>query len=149
MTEGPTCLSEVSIYQINIDFFLQLNHSKNINSILTFLYTGGKGHPTVDGGIRVPTVIRFPGIIPRGKVIDEPTQQLDMFTTITKLIGGKIPSDRVIDGKDMLPLLQFKESKSPHKFMYHYCGEHLQATRYRPPQGDILYKATALRHPYN
>lgn len=103
-------------------------------------FRGGKGHPTVDGGIRVPTVIRFPGIIPRGKVIDEPTQQLDMFTTITKLIGGKIPSDRVIDGKDMLPLLQFKESKSPHKFMYHYCGEHLQATRYRPPQGSSVWK---------
>lgn len=100
----------------------------------------------MDGGIRVPTVIRFPGILPRGKVIDEPTQQLDMFTTITKLIGGKIPKDRVIDGKDVLPLLQFKESKSPHQFMYHYCGEHLQATRYRPPQGTCIWLLHFVTH---
>lgn len=58
-----------------------------------------------------------------------------MFTTIVNLIGGKAPTDRVLDGRDLLPLLQFKESKSPHEFIYHYCGPHLQAARYRPPKG--------------
>ena len=53
----------------------------------------------------MPTVIRFPGVLPRGKVIEEPTQQMDMFSTIVHLIGGKVPKDRTIDGKDILPLL--------------------------------------------
>lgn len=96
---------------------------------------GGKGHPAVDGGIRVPTVIRFPGVLPRAKIIDEPTQQMDMFTTIINLIGGEVPKDRTLDGKDILQLLQFKDSKSPHTFMFHYCGPHLQAARYRPEKG--------------
>nr|XP_022331454.1 steryl-sulfatase-like [Crassostrea virginica] len=103
-------------------------------------FRGGKGHPAVDGGVRVPTVVRFPGVLPRGKVIEEPTQQMDMFTTIVNLIGGKVPTDRVLDGRDLLPLLQFKESKSPHEFIYHYCGPHLQAARYRPPKGNSIWK---------
>ncbi|XP_061172195.1 steryl-sulfatase-like [Saccostrea echinata] len=103
-------------------------------------FRGGKAHPAVDGGIRVPTVIRFPGVLPRGKVIEEPTQQMDMFNTIVGLIGGKIPKDRILDGKDILPLLQFKESKTPNPFMFHYCGPHLQAVRYRPDKGKSVWK---------
>jgi hypothetical protein len=60
---------------------------------------------------------------------------MDMYNTIVDLIGGKVPGDRAVDGKNILPLLQFKDSQSPHTFMFHYCGEHLQATRYRPEKG--------------
>ncbi|XP_069116833.1 steryl-sulfatase-like [Argopecten irradians] len=101
---------------------------------------GGKAHGAVDGGIRVPSSVWYPGKIPANIVIDEPTMQMDMFTTITKLIGADVPRDRSIDGRDMYPLLEGKKLISPHEFFFHYCGPTVQAVRYRPRSGSTVWK---------
>lgn len=46
------------------------------------IYRGGKGHGAMEGGIRVPTVMRWPGVIKPGTVIDVPTSQLDLLPTL-------------------------------------------------------------------
>ena len=90
---------------------------------------GGKAM-TWDGGQREPGIFRWPGQIPPGQISDEMINIMDIFPTFTKLAGVKLPTDRVIDGADIWPLLTgVKNAKSPHKVFYYYHGLNLQAVR--------------------
>lgn len=88
----------------------------------------GKKGSTNEGGMRMPTVVYWPGKIPAGQTNDELLTAMDLLPTFAKLAGAEAPKDRVIDGKDIFPTLQGKE-KSPHEaFFYHRVNE-LQAVR--------------------
>lgn len=73
--------------------------------------TGGK-MSTWEGGIRIPGIIRWPGHIRPGTVSNDLTSQLDFFPTIMKIVGGKMPTDRPIDGLDISRIL-FKWRSDP------------------------------------
>lgn len=47
-----------------------------------------------EGGIRVPGIFRWPGVLPAGIVIDEPTSLMDIYPTVVHLAGGALPQDR-------------------------------------------------------
>ncbi|XP_078001030.1 steryl-sulfatase-like [Glandiceps talaboti] len=51
-----------------------------------------------------------------------------------------MPTDRVMDGKDLMPLMAKGSTVSAHEFMFHYCGAYLHAVRYRPREGKSTYK---------
>lgn len=104
------------------------------------IYRGGKVMGGMDGGIRVPTTVMWPGKIRPGLVIDEPTSQMDMLPTIAEMVNVPVPQDRIIDGKSMLPLLTEKESKTNHSFLFHYCGVKIVAARYRSIKGNHVFK---------
>ena len=87
---------------------------------------------TFEGGVRSPCIVRWPGHVPRARVCDEPIMETDLLPTIASLIGGKL-SDRKIDGKNILPLLEGKaDAKSPHEALIFYGGDELQAVRSGP-----------------
>jgi arylsulfatase A len=89
----------------------------------------GKG-TCYEGGIRVPFLGRWPGKIPAGTVCREPAATIDILPTLAALSGAHLPN-RVIDGKDIRPLLLGELGvKSPHQalFFYYADGE-LQAMR--------------------
>ncbi len=78
-----------------------------------------------DGGIREPTVMRWPGTIPAGKVCREVAGTIDMLPTLAGLCGGKLP-EKKIDGKDIKSLLLGEAgAKSPHE---HYALMHKEGT---------------------
>ena len=58
-----------------------------------------------EGGIRVPCIMRWPGKIPSGSSNQEITGIIDMLPTFCALADVSIPSDRVIDGRNILPYL--------------------------------------------
>ena len=85
---------------------------------------------TWEGGLRVPCVMRAPGKIPPGQVCDAVASTLDMLPTIVTLAGGKIPDDRVIDGKDIRDLMHGTPGAvSPTKAFFYYQRTRLQAVR--------------------
>lgn len=89
---------------------------------------GRKGR-TFEGGMRVPAVIRWPGEIPVGSVNDEMMTAMDLLPTFAKLAGAETPTDRVIDGQDIWPVLTQGET-SPHEaFFYHSKYGKLEAVR--------------------
>lgn len=89
----------------------------------------GKG-TMFDGGCREPCIMRWPGKIPAGKVCHEVAASIDVLPTIAEIIGVKLPKDRIIDGKSILPLMEGKPgAKSPHEAYYCYWGRSLQAVR--------------------
>ncbi len=88
----------------------------------------GKG-TSWDGGVREPTLMRWPGHIPAGKSCDAPLMTIDIFPTVSRLIGGKLP-DHKIDGLDISDVITGKTVKSPHEVLFFYYGQNnLEALR--------------------
>jgi len=84
---------------------------------------------TWEGGMREPTIMRLPGKIPAGTVCSEVAGTIDMLPTFARLAGAKLP-DRVIDGKDIWPLMTGQDgAKSPHEAYYYYRSGTLEALR--------------------
>ncbi|EGF29375.1 arylsulfatase A [Rhodopirellula baltica WH47] len=104
---------------------------------------GGKGS-TLEGGVRVPFVARWPGTIPAGTESDEAITGMDLLPTLTKLAGGEVPDDRVIDGKDIGSLLAGKpDAKSPHEAIYYLRGRGVDGIRV----GDWKYRMATDKAP--
>jgi arylsulfatase A-like enzyme len=66
----------------------------------------GRKHYLYDGGIKVPAIIRWPGVVGPGTTSDELIVGTDFFATLAKIAGGEIPQDRAIDGVDIRPALE-------------------------------------------
>jgi arylsulfatase A len=90
----------------------------------------GSGYTTMEGGMRVPCVVQWPGKIPAGISNHELCTMMDWLPTFAFLAGAQIPQDRIIDGKNIWPLVSGnKNVKTPHEFFYYYSMDQLQAVR--------------------
>lgn len=69
----------------------------------------GRKRDSHEGGIRVPGIIRWPGNIEAGSVSEVPIIGSDLFSTALALAGIPVPSDRTIDGVNILPACSGKE----------------------------------------
>jgi len=88
---------------------------------------GSKG-TTWEGGLRVPTVIRWPGKIIANTENKELLTAMDLLPTFAKLAGSSLPADRVIDGKDITSVLT-EGTASPHEAFFYHRMNALQAVR--------------------
>lgn len=80
--------------------------------------------------MREPCLMWWPGTIPAGTQCDELAVTMDLLPTICKITGASVLSDRIIDGKNILPLMKGEENaESPHEVFYYYQMEQLQAVR--------------------
>ncbi|MDX2034912.1 MAG: sulfatase [Blastocatellia bacterium] len=83
-----------------------------------------------EGGVRVPFIARFPGRIPRGKVVRAPAMTIDLLPTVAKLAGVEASKERIIDGVDIWPWLSGRPpARDPHEALYFYWGHELQGVR--------------------
>lgn len=71
-----------------------------------------------EGGLRVVAFARWPGKIQANSIIDTALWSPDLMVTSAKLSGAPLPNDRVLDGKDMLPVLTGETRESPHQEFY-------------------------------
>lgn len=80
---------------------------------------GYKG-TTWEGGMRVPTIAKWPGKVPAGSVCDEIASTLDFLPTFARLVDAEVPQDHPIDGHDMSALLMATPgAKSEYKTFYY------------------------------
>jgi arylsulfatase len=91
-------------------------------------FRGLKGD-TLEGGVRVPSVALWPGVIEPRKD-NQIVHVTDMYTTVARIAGvmDKIPTDRVVDGVDQSALL-LGIGESRRNYMFHYAGANLGAVR--------------------
>jgi arylsulfatase A-like enzyme len=80
---------------------------------------GGKGW-MYEGGIRVPLIVRWPGVVKPGQVIDSTVISVDYFPTLVEAAGAKLPSDRAIDGRSFLPLFKEEAAPAERALFWHY-----------------------------
>jgi len=75
-----------------------------------------RGHKAqlYEGGVRVPAIATWPGLIRAGTVVNEPLHIVDMYPTLLKLAGAKLEQALPIDGKDAWPTIA-EGAPSPHE----------------------------------
>ena len=91
----------------------------------------GRKLTSYDGGLRVPCIVWGPGHVAQGQVCRELATSMDFYPTFARLAGAAVPTDRVIDGRDIGPLLtEPTKAKTPHDaFFYHGSLGELSAVR--------------------
>ncbi len=92
---------------------------------------GSKGS-TWEGGVRVPTIARWPGRIKPGSSCGAVTGTIDLLPTFVTLAGATVPAEPPIDGRDIAPLLFSTTQESPREAHYYFAGTSLQAVRQGP-----------------
>jgi arylsulfatase len=91
-------------------------------------YSGTK-YVSLEGGHRVPFIIYWKGVI-QPAVSDVPVVAMDLFPTLSELIGAPMPTDRKYDGVSLTPLFDGRAiARSPEEPFYYYNCENLQAVR--------------------
>ncbi len=88
-------------------------------------------HTAMEGSLRVPFMIRWPGNISEGGVTDEVVHIADLFPTIHRIIGAEVPADRPIDGIDQLDFFTGKQEKSNREGFVFYIKDELRAVKWR------------------
>ena len=85
-----------------------------------------------EGGLRQACVARWPGVVPAGKVSDEPWAFWDFLPTCADLLGAKLPADVKTDGVSIVPLLKGGPAPKRDCFYWelHESGPSLQAVRF-------------------
>ena len=92
-------------------------------------FSGSKG-TNLEGGVREPCLMRWPGRIPAGTTCDRIAGNIDVLPTLAKVIGAEPPKDRVLDGRDLSPLLadpSAPPTRDTHLFVT--AGQKLEAIR--------------------
>ncbi|HXB73540.1 MAG TPA: sulfatase-like hydrolase/transferase [Candidatus Acidoferrales bacterium] len=88
----------------------------------------GNKFSAFDGGMHVPMVMSWPGAIPKGQVLHQMGNHVDLLPTICKAAGAAVPSDRTMDGFDALPLA-VSGAKSNHDAIFWSSGGQLAVRR--------------------
>jgi len=90
----------------------------------------GRKGTTWEGGQRVPCIMRWPGRIPAGITCSEIATSMDFLPTFAGIAGTGVPSARIIDGKDIRPLMfGEKDAASPHNAFFYYFKDNIDAIR--------------------
>ena len=85
----------------------------------------------MEGSLRVPLLMRWPGHIPPGTVSNEIIHEMDLFPTLARIVGGKVPDDRIIDGVDQLDFLTGSQPRSNRDSVIIYVGNDLFGVKWR------------------
>ena len=91
----------------------------------------GQYFTALEGGIRVPFMIRWPGNIPPGQVSNEIVHGVDMFATLAHFAKAKVPEDRPFDSMDQSDFFLGKIPKSAREGFPIWCAERLTAVKWR------------------
>ena len=81
----------------------------------------GSKRTTLEGGVRVPYVVSWPGHIKPG-VYDKPAIQLDLHVTALTAAGIQIKPEWKLDGVNLLPYLSGENTSTPHDALYWRFG---------------------------
>jgi arylsulfatase A-like enzyme len=76
-----------------------------------------------EGGIRIPYMVRWPGILEAGKVLDKPVVSLDIHPTAVVAAGGTVDPAWKLDGVDIMPFLKDPSTAPPHETLCWRMGE--------------------------
>ncbi|MSQ72519.1 MAG: arylsulfatase [Betaproteobacteria bacterium] len=94
-------------------------------------YWEGTYHTAMEGGLRAPCLLRWPGRIPPGSVSNEMVHVVDLFATLARTGGAVVPDDRPIDGVDQTDFLLHPGGKSRREGFPFYIKQELRALKWR------------------
>ena len=102
------------------------NHLSGLPNGTNYCANGGGGYTGkwrgakagfLEGGIRVPAIISYPGHFPENETRDQIITCMDFLPTICEITGSKMP-DHVLDGYSLLPIIASENAPSNHQVLY-------------------------------
>jgi arylsulfatase A-like enzyme len=72
----------------------------------------------LEGGIRVPFILRWPARLKPGQVYERPVSSLDLYPTFCAATGAQVPDGTRLDGVNLLPHLSGEDSADPHDMLF-------------------------------
>jgi arylsulfatase len=139
------------LLQLDADFANLLDYLEELgiggDTIVVFSGDNGpeemepwRGHPGffdgsyftgMEGSLRTPCLVRYPGRVPAGAQSNEIVHITDMFTTLLRWAGTDAPGDRMIDGVDQRAFLEGKQKNSAREGFPYWMGETLYGVKWR------------------
>ena len=101
----------------------------------------------MEGSLRVPFLIRWPGQIPAGQKSNEIVHIVDLLPTLAGAAGLEMPKDRIIDGVDQLEFLTGKNKFSAREGFPAYNGDDMFAYKWRDWKLHLIEQRSALDPP--
>lgn len=85
----------------------------------------GKGS-AYEGGVRVPTIVRWPGVTQAGSVCDDPISTIDYYPTLLEIASasGNETHNASVDGRSIVPLLRDSDATLDRDLFWHYPHYH-------------------------
>jgi arylsulfatase A-like enzyme len=93
---------------------------------------------SLEGGLRTPAIVRYPGRVPAGKVSNEIVHEVDWYTTLILEAGGTVPGDRIVDGIDMRPFLLGDATESGREVVICMDSNRVHAIKWRQWKAHII-----------
>lgn len=94
-------------------------------------YWRGNYFTALEGSLRVPAMIRWPGKIPGAQVSNEIVHMVDVLPSLSSVAGYTVPDDRIIDGVDQMDFFQGKQKESNREGFPVFNGDELFAYKWR------------------
>lgn len=98
----------------------------------------------MEGSLRTPCLIRYPGRVPAGGHSNQIVHITDMFTTLIKWAGGEVPKDRNIDGVDQRQFFEGKDEKSSREGFPFWMGDTLYGVKWHDFKMRFYEQRTSL-----
>lgn len=142
----------------NVGLLIDVVDRLNIRNNTIFIFTSDNGaediypwrgwagpwsgtyNTAMEGSLRTPFIIRWPGKVPANTVSNEIVHVVDLFTTLAKFAGAEIPTDRPIDGIDQSAFFLGKQSNSNRLGFPIYYGPDLYAVKYKNWKVHYIWK---------
>ncbi|MEI7728940.1 MAG: sulfatase [Verrucomicrobiota bacterium] len=117
-------LAELNLEDRTVIVFTSDNGGLVLNRVTSNVpLRAGKGS-TYEGGVRVVSLIKWPGVTKPGSIIETPIISVDYFPTLLELAGVKPPAGKIIDGESLVPLLKGTGSLKRDTLYWHYPHYH-------------------------
>ena len=100
----------------------------------------GTYHTAMEGSLRVPFMLRWPGRVPAGVVTDEIVHVTDLYPTLARVVGARTPTDRPIDGVDQLDFFLGRQSKSNREGFVYYIKNEMRAVKWRQWKMHLVWE---------
>ena len=100
----------------------------------------GTYHTAMEGSLRVPFMLRWPGRVSAGVVTDEIVHVTDLYPTLARVVGARTPTDRPIDGVDQLDFFLGRQSKSNREGFVYYIKNEMRAVKWRQWKMHLVWE---------
>jgi arylsulfatase len=94
----------------------------------------------MEGSLRAPFIIRWPGQVPPGRISNEIVHIVDCYTTLAKAGGAEIPKDRAIDGVDQMGFFTGKQEHSNRDGFPAYVANRLTAVKWKNWKAHMIWQ---------
>lgn len=109
-------------------------------------YFEGSYFTGMEGSLRTPALVRYPGHVPKNQKSNEVVHITDTFTTLLLWAGLQVPNDRIIDGVDQRPFFEGKQASSNREGFPYWLGSELYGVKWHNFK-LVLMEQTTLTDP--